>query len=51
MVHYDNTTRNSLGNVIQFIYGEDGMDAAHIEKQSLDTIGGSDAAFEKKIQS
>ncbi|CAI4310918.1 AAC_collapsed_G0007560.mRNA.1.CDS.1 [Saccharomyces cerevisiae] len=50
MVHYDNTTRNSLGNVIQFIYGEDGMDAAHIEKQSLDTIGGSDAAFEKRYR-
>ncbi|CAI4815478.1 BGP_1a_G0027980.mRNA.1.CDS.1 [Saccharomyces cerevisiae] len=50
MVHYDSTTRNSLGNVIQFIYGEDGMDAAHIEKQSLDTIGGSDAAFEKRYR-
>lgn len=50
MVHYDNTTRNSLGNVIQFIYGEDGMDASHIEKQSLDTIGGSDAAFEKRYR-
>ncbi|EJS44418.1 rpo21p [Saccharomyces arboricola H-6] len=50
MVHYDNTTRNSLGNVIQFIYGEDGMDAAHIEKQSLDTIGGSDAAFERRYR-
>ncbi|QHS72099.1 DNA-directed RNA polymerase II subunit RPB1 [Saccharomyces paradoxus] len=50
MVHYDNTTRNSLGNVIQFIYGEDGMDAAHIEKQSLDTIGGSDTAFERRYR-
>ncbi|CAL9735755.1 DNA-directed RNA polymerase II subunit RPB1 [Monosporozyma servazzii] len=50
MVHYDNTTRNSLGNVIQFIYGEDGIDASYIEKQSLDTIGGSDAAFEKKYR-
>ncbi|CCD22371.1 DNA-directed RNA polymerase II subunit RPB1 NDAI_0A02130 [Naumovozyma dairenensis CBS 421] len=50
MVHYDGTARNSLGNVIQFIYGEDGMDAAHIEKQSLDTIGGSDAAFEKRYR-
>ncbi|QLQ79140.1 hypothetical protein HG537_0B04880 [Torulaspora globosa] len=50
MVHYDSTTRNSLGNVIQFIYGEDGMDASHIEKQSVDTIGGSDAAFEKRYR-
>ena len=50
MVHYDGTTRNSLGNVIQFIYGEDGMDAGHIEKQSLDTMGGSDQAFERRYR-
>lgn len=50
MVHYDGTTRNSLGNVIQFIYGEDGMDAAHIEKQSIDTIPGSDSAFERRYR-
>ena len=50
MVHYDGTTRNSLGNVIQFIYGEDGMDASHVEKQSIDTIPGSDAAFEKRYR-
>ncbi|CAI8497078.1 unnamed protein product [Hanseniaspora opuntiae] len=50
MVHYDGTTRNSLGNVIQFIYGEDGLDAGHVEKQSIDTIPGSDAAFEKKYR-
>ncbi|CCE61385.1 hypothetical protein TPHA_0A03070 [Tetrapisispora phaffii CBS 4417] len=50
MVHYDSTTRNSLGNVIQFVYGEDGIDAGHIEKQSIDTIGGSDAAFEKRYR-
>lgn len=50
MVHYDGTTRNSLGNIIQFIYGEDGIDAAHMEKQSLDTIGGSDASFERRYR-
>ncbi|SCU92024.1 LADA_0F13740g1_1 [Lachancea dasiensis] len=50
MVHYDGTTRNSLGNVIQFVYGEDGMDAAHIEKQSIDTIAASDAAFERRFR-
>ncbi|CUS23088.1 LAQU0S08e01860g1_1 [Lachancea quebecensis] len=50
MVHYDGTTRNSLGNVIQFIYGEDGMDAAHIEKQTIDTIASSDAAFERRFR-
>ena len=50
MVHYDSTTRNSLGNVIQFVYGEDGIDASYIEKQSIDTIGGSDIAFEGRFR-
>ncbi|OUT21564.1 DNA-directed RNA polymerase II subunit RPB1 [Pichia kudriavzevii] len=50
MVHYDGTTRNSLGDVIQFIYGEDGLDATTVEKQTVDTIPGSNAAFEKKYR-
>ncbi|GAP85358.1 putative DNA-directed RNA polymerase ii largest subunit [Rosellinia necatrix] len=33
---YDGTVRNSLGDVIQFIYGEDGLDAMHIEHQVMD---------------
>jgi DNA-directed RNA polymerase beta' subunit len=28
MVAYDGTVRNSLGDVVQFVYGEDGMDGA-----------------------
>ncbi|KJE89904.1 polymerase II polypeptide A [Capsaspora owczarzaki ATCC 30864] len=31
MVKYDGTVRNSLGDVIQFVYGEDGLDGAHLE--------------------
>ncbi|XP_058185181.1 DNA-directed RNA polymerase II subunit RPB1-like isoform X2 [Rhododendron vialii] len=38
MVKYDGTVRNSLGDVIQFLYGEDGMDAVWVEKQQLDTL-------------
>lgn len=38
IVQYDGTVRNSLGHVIQFLYGEDGMDATYIESQSLDTL-------------
>jgi len=30
MVCYDGTVRNSLGDPIQFTYGEDGMDDAFI---------------------
>ncbi|OTB04443.1 hypothetical protein M426DRAFT_154458 [Hypoxylon sp. CI-4A] len=33
---YDGTVRNSLGDIIEFIYGEDGLDAMHIEKQPMD---------------
>ncbi|KAL0411767.1 UNVERIFIED_CONTAM: DNA-directed RNA polymerase II subunit RPB1 [Sesamum latifolium] len=38
MVKYDGTVRNSLGNVIQFLYGEDGMDAVWIESQPLESL-------------
>lgn len=30
---YDGTVRNSAGDVVQFLYGEDGMDAVRIEGQ------------------
>lgn len=33
---YDGTVRNSLGDVIQYLYGEDGRDAMFIEKQPMD---------------
>ncbi|GLB36718.1 putative DNA-dependent RNA polymerase catalyzes the transcription of DNA into RNA using the four ribonucleoside triphosphates as substrates [Lyophyllum shimeji] len=45
-VCYDGTVRNSLGDLIQFVYGEDGMDGAFIEKQSIETFGLSDREFE-----
>ncbi len=38
MACYDRTVRNSLGYVIQFLYGEDGLDAMHIEKQKVPHI-------------
>ncbi|KAG9383083.1 DNA-directed RNA polymerase [Pyrenophora tritici-repentis] len=46
MVKYDGTVRNSMGDIVEFIYGEDGLDGAYIEKQSMDTIMCSDADFE-----
>lgn len=49
-VKYDGTVRDSRGNVVQFIYGEDGLDGAHIEKQRVDIITMSDAAFAKRYQ-
>ncbi|EKD04138.1 DNA-directed RNA polymerase ii largest subunit [Trichosporon asahii var. asahii CBS 8904] len=49
-VGYDGTVRNSGGDIIQFLYGEDGMDGAMMEKQTLDTLRLSDAAFESKYR-
>ncbi|KAF7426730.1 DNA-directed RNA polymerase II subunit rpb1 [Pleurotus ostreatus] len=44
-VCYDGTVRNSLGDLIQFVYGEDGMDGAFIEKQNIATFGVNHAQF------
>jgi DNA-directed RNA polymerase II subunit RPB1 len=44
-VKYDGTVRNSLGDIIQFVYGEDGLDGQHIEKQKVDFITCSDKKF------
>jgi DNA-directed RNA polymerase II subunit RPB1 len=37
-VNYDYSVRNSEGNIIQFIYGDDGMDATFVESQPLEII-------------
>uniref|UniRef100_A0A9I9D6E9 DNA-directed RNA polymerase subunit n=1 Tax=Cucumis melo TaxID=3656 RepID=A0A9I9D6E9_CUCME len=47
MVKYDGTVRNSLGDVIQFLYGEDGMDAVWIESQKLDSLKMKKKEFER----
>jgi DNA-directed RNA polymerase II subunit RPB1 len=36
-VEYDGTVRNSTGDIVQFLYGEDGMDGAAMEKQASET--------------
>ena len=38
MVKYDGTVRNSLGNLVQFLYGEDGMTGEFIEDQRIETL-------------
>lgn len=50
MSKYDGTIRNSLGDIVQFVYGEDGLDGVHIEKQRVDHINMSDPAFEKRYR-
>jgi DNA-directed RNA polymerase II subunit RPB1 len=45
-VKYDGTVRNSVGDVIQFLYGEDGMAAEQIENQKLESLRMSKRQFE-----
>lgn len=47
MVKYDGTVRNSLGDVIQFLYGEDGMDSVWIESQKLDSLKMKKTEFDR----
>lgn len=49
MVKYDGTVRNSMGDIVEFIYGEDGLDGAHIEKQKIDTITISEKKFRDRF--
>ncbi|TGZ83703.1 beta and beta-prime subunits of DNA dependent RNA-polymerase [Ascodesmis nigricans] len=50
MAKYDGTVRNSLGDVIQFVYGEDGLDGQHIEPQKVDIINCSDDKFNSMVR-
>ena len=50
MVKYDGTVRNSLGDIVQFVYGEDGLDGAHIENQRVDVIRCSDEKFKRRFR-
>ncbi|GKZ01276.1 hypothetical protein MPSEU_001078600 [Mayamaea pseudoterrestris] len=50
MARYDGTLRTSGGQVVQFLYGEDGMDAVWIERQDFDSLTLTKTEFEKLYQ-
>ena len=50
MVHYDGTVRNSLGDILQFAYGEDGMDGSTMEKQHFVGMSASDDEFDRRFR-
>ncbi|TEB32500.1 beta and beta-prime subunits of DNA dependent RNA-polymerase [Coprinellus micaceus] len=50
MVCYDGTVHSSLGDFIQFVYGEDSMDGAFSEKQSIETFTLHNAEFQHKYR-
>ena len=37
-IHYDYTVRNAASSIIQFVYGEDGIEGTKIEKQTIPYI-------------
>merc|ERR1719354_51674 len=50
MVKYDATVRNSINQVVQLRYGEDGLAGEAVEFQNLATLKPSHRAFEKKFK-
>eukprot|EP00208_Stichococcus_sp_RCC1054_P006669 CAMPEP_0206139996 /NCGR_PEP_ID=MMETSP1473-20131121/7953_1 /ASSEMBLY_ACC=CAM_ASM_001109 /TAXON_ID=1461547 /ORGANISM="Stichococcus sp, Strain RCC1054" /LENGTH=969 /DNA_ID=CAMNT_0053533969 /DNA_START=9 /DNA_END=2918 /DNA_ORIENTATION=- len=49
MIKYDGTVRNAVGDVIQFLYGEDGMDGAAIESQKLESLRLNELEMRRKF--
>ena len=45
MVDYNGTMQNSLRDVLQFVYGEDGMNGNYIKQQCIETFHLSDLEF------
>lgn len=37
-VEYDGTVRNNMGKIVQFAYGEDGVDTVRVENQSIPLV-------------
>mmetsp|Transcript_4461 Transcript_4461/g.6549 ORF Transcript_4461/g.6549 Transcript_4461/m.6549 type:complete len:1672 (+) Transcript_4461:139-5154(+) len=49
-VKYDGTVRDSAGNILQFLYGEDGMDGVKLESQYFGMYKMSDKKFSETYQ-
>ncbi|CAJ0932779.1 unnamed protein product, partial [Mesorhabditis belari] len=50
MVNYDGTVRNSIAQMVQLRYGEDGLDGTWVEGQIMATMKLPHAAFEKQFK-
>ena len=48
-IHYDYTVRNATGSIIQFLYGEDGMEGTKIESQPIPYLW--EGMTDEKLQS
>nr|PVC54158.1 DNA-directed RNA polymerase [Theileria orientalis] len=49
MVQYDRTARNGNGEILQFLYGEDGMGAEYIEDQQIDLMTMDDEEMNRRF--
>ena len=50
MIKYDGTVRNSLGHLMQFLYGEDGMAGEYIEDQKFETLKMDDKTLARNFK-
>ncbi|KAK7486909.1 hypothetical protein BaRGS_00021880 [Batillaria attramentaria] len=50
MVQYDGTVRDQGGQLLQLHYGEDGLDATHMEHQNIPTLSLTDKALSKRFR-
>lgn len=50
MVNYDGTVRNSLAQMVQLRYGEDGLDGMWVENQNMPTMKPNNAVFERDFR-
>ncbi len=50
MAKYDGTVRNSMGHILQFLYGEDGMAGEYIENQTIAIMNKDDKAMKSMFQ-
>ena len=50
MIKYDGTVRNSVGSLMQFLYGEDGMAGEYIEDQKFETLKMDNATLERNYK-
>lgn len=50
MVKYDGTVRNQIEQLVQLTYGEDGLDACHVEFQDIPTVKPPERIFEKRFK-
>lgn len=50
MVKYDGTVRNGQSEILQFRYGEDGMEAGHIERQALESLRLGEKDFNRRYR-